>query len=39
MVEQKSTHEPGAQLLSAQDAIRDAKRLQALMLRNRQRAE
>jgi hypothetical protein len=39
MVEQKSTHEPGAQLLSAQDAIRDAERLQALMLRNRQRAE
>jgi hypothetical protein len=39
MVEQKSIHEPGAQLLSAQDAIRDAERLQALLLRNRQRAE
>jgi hypothetical protein len=39
MVEQKSIHEPGAQLLSAQDAIQDAKRLQALLLRNRQQAE
>jgi hypothetical protein len=39
MVEQKSIHEPGAQLLSAQDAIRDAERLQALLLRNRQQAE
>jgi len=39
MSEPKSIHEPGAQLLSAQDAIRDAERLQALLLRNRQRAE
>jgi hypothetical protein len=39
MVEQKSIHEPGAQLLSAQDAIQDAERLRALVLRNRQRAE
>jgi hypothetical protein len=39
MSEQKSIHEPRAQLLSAQDAIRDAERLQALLLRNRQQAE
>jgi len=39
MVEQKSIHEPRAQLLSAQDAIQDAERLRALVLRNRQRAE
>jgi hypothetical protein len=39
MVEQKSTHEPGAQLLRAQDVVQDAERLQALLLRNRQRAE
>jgi predicted RNase H-like HicB family nuclease len=39
MSKQKSIHEPGAQLLSAQDAIQDAERLQALLLRNRQRAE
>jgi len=39
MSEPKSIHEPRAQLLSAQDAIRDAERLQALLLRNRQRAE
>lgn len=38
-VEQKSVHEPEAQLLSAQDAIQDAERLRALLLRNRQRAE
>jgi hypothetical protein len=39
MSEQKSIHEPRAQLLSAQDAIRDAERLQALLLRNWQQAE
>ena len=39
MVKQKSIYEPGAQLLSAQDAIQDAERLQGLLLRNRQRAE
>jgi len=39
MVKQKSIYEPGAQLLSAQDAIQDAERLQALLLRNGQRAE
>jgi hypothetical protein len=39
MVEQKSVHEPGAQLLSAQDAIQDAERLRALLLRNRQQAK
>lgn len=39
MVEPKGIHEPGAQLLSAQDAIQDAERLRALLLRNRQRAE
>ena len=39
MSKQKSIHEPGAQLLSAQDAIQDAERLQALLLRNRQRAK
>jgi hypothetical protein len=39
MVKQKSIHEPGAQLLNAQDAIQDAERLRALLLRNRQRAE
>lgn len=37
--EPKSIDEPKAQLLSAQDAIQDAERLQALLLRNRQRAE
>jgi hypothetical protein len=37
--EQKSIHEPGAQLLSPKDAIQDAERLRALLLRNRQRAE
>ncbi len=35
MSKQKSIHEPGAQLLSVQDA----ERLQALLLRNRQRAK
>lgn len=39
MGEQKSIHEPRAQLLSAQDAIQDAERLRSLLLRNRQRAE
>jgi len=39
VVEQKSVHEPEAQLLSAQDAIQDAERLRALLLRNRQQAE
>jgi hypothetical protein len=39
MSEPKSIHEPRAQLLSAQDATQDAERLQALLLRNRQRAE
>lgn len=32
-------HEPEAQLLSAQDAIQDAKRVRGLLSRNRQRAE
>jgi tripartite-type tricarboxylate transporter receptor subunit TctC len=35
----ESMHEPEAQLLSGQDAIRDAERLQALLRRNRKRAE
>ena len=39
MSEQKSIHEPEAQLLRAQDAIQDAERLRALLQRNRQRAE
>jgi len=39
MVKQKSIYEPGAQLLSAQDAIQDAERLQGLLLRNQQRAK
>lgn len=39
MGEQKSVHEPEAQLLSAQDAIQDAERLRVLLRRNRQRAE
>jgi hypothetical protein len=39
MSEQKSVHEPEAQLLSGQDAIQDAERLRALLRRNRQRAE
>lgn len=39
MEEQKSVHEPGARLLSAQDAIRDAERLHGLLRRNRQQAE
>ena len=39
MSEQKSVHEPGARLLSAQDAIQDAERLRGLLRRNRQRAE
>ncbi len=39
MGEQKSVHEPEAQLLSGQDAIQDAERLRALLRRNRQRAE
>jgi hypothetical protein len=39
MSEQKSVHEPEAQLLSAQDAIRDAERLQVLLRRNWQQAE
>jgi len=34
----KSIHEPEAQLLSGQDAIQDAERLQALLRRNRERA-
>ena len=39
MSEPKSIHKPRAQLLSSQDAIRDAERLQALLLRSRQRAK
>ena len=39
MSEQKSVHEPEAQLLSGQDTIQDAERLRALLRRNRQRAE
>jgi hypothetical protein len=39
MSDQKSVHEPKAALLSAQDAIQDAKRLQTLLQRNRQQAE
>ena len=36
---EKSIHEPNAPLLSAQEAIQDAKRLQELLWRNRQQAE
>jgi len=36
---EKSIHEPNAPLLSAQDAIQDAKRLRELLWRNRQQAE
>ena len=39
MGKQKSVHEPNAPLLSAQDAIQDAKRLRELLWRNRQQAE
>ena len=39
MDKQKSVHEPNAPLLSAQDAIQDAERLQELLWRNRQQAE
>jgi len=39
MSEQKSVHEPEAQLLSAQDVVQDAERLRTLLRRNRQRAE
>jgi len=39
MNKQKSVHEPNAPLLSAQEAIQDAKRLQELLWRNRQQAE
>jgi len=39
MDKQKSIHEPNAPLLSAQDAIQDAERLQELLWRNRQQAE
>jgi hypothetical protein len=39
MDEPKSVHEPNAPLLSAQDAIQDAERLQELLRRNRQQAE
>ena len=39
MGKQESVHEPNAPLLSAQDAIQDAKRLRELLWRNRQRAE
>jgi hypothetical protein len=39
MDKQKSVHEPKAPLLSAQDAIQDAERLQELLWRNRQQAE
>lgn len=39
MNEPKSIHEPDAPLLSAQDAIQDAERLQELLWRNRQQAE
>jgi hypothetical protein len=39
MNEPKSVHEPNAPLLSAQDAIQDAERLQELLRRNRQQAE
>jgi hypothetical protein len=39
MDEPKSVHEPNAPLLSAQEAIQDAERLQELLRRNRQQAE
>jgi len=39
MNEPRSVHEPNAPLLSAQDAIQDAERLQELLRRNRQQAE
>jgi len=39
MGNQKSIHEPKAQLLSGQDAIQDAERLRALLRRNRERTE
>jgi len=39
MGNQKSMHEPEAQLFSGQDAIQDAERLRALLRRNRERAE
>ena len=39
MDKQKSIHEPNAPVLSAQDAIQDAERLQELLWRNRQQAE
>ena len=39
MGKKKSVHEPNAPLLSAQEAIQDAKRLQELLWRNRQQAE
>jgi len=39
MGKRKSVHEPKAPLLSAQDAIQDAERLQELLWRNRQQAE
>jgi len=39
MNEPKSVHEPNAPLLSAQDTIQDAERLQELLRRNRQQAE
>ncbi len=38
MEDQKSIHEPEAPLLNAQDAVQDAKRLRALLQRNRQQA-
>lgn len=39
MEEQKGVHEPGARLLSAQDAIRDAEQLRGLLRRNREQAD
>ncbi len=39
MMDKPSVHEPEAQLHGAQDAVQDAKRLQALLRRNRQQAE
>lgn len=39
MRDQESVHEPGARLLSAQDAIRDAEQLRGLLRRNREQAD
>lgn len=39
MKKPQGVHEPEAQLLSAQDAIQDAERLQALLSHNQEQAE